>query len=62
MRRSILGCLVGVVAFGLLASLPSVAEEIIYFQELVRRIPVTDHVLEYAVKLAAKTRPGREKW
>ncbi|MFL5763773.1 MAG: AAA family ATPase [Bacteroidia bacterium] len=36
------------------------AEEILYFQELVRRIPVTDNVLEYAVKLAAKTRPGTE--
>ena len=36
------------------------AEEIIYFQELVRRIPVADNVLEYAVKLAAKTRPNTE--
>ena len=36
------------------------AEEIIYFQNLVRRIPVTDNVLEYAVKLAAKTRPNTE--
>jgi MoxR-like ATPase len=36
------------------------AEEIIYFQELVRRIPVTDNVLEYAVKLAAKSRPNTE--
>jgi MoxR-like ATPase len=35
-------------------------EEISYFQDLVRRIPVTDNVLEYAVKLAAKTRPGTE--
>lgn len=34
------------------------AEEIIYFQDLVRRIPVSDNVLEYAVKLAAKTRPN----
>jgi MoxR-like ATPase len=34
------------------------AEEIIYFQELVRRIPVADNVLEYAVKLASKTRPS----
>lgn len=32
-------------------------EEILYFQELVRRIPVADNVLEYAVKLASKTRP-----
>lgn len=33
-------------------------EEIQYFQELVRRIPIADNVLEYAVKLANKTRPG----
>ena len=33
------------------------AEQIIYFQQLVRNIPVTDHVLEYAVKLVAETRP-----
>ena len=35
-------------------------EEIIYFQNLVRRIPVTDNVLEYAVKLASSTRPNTE--
>lgn len=34
------------------------AEEIIFFQNLVRRIPVADNVYEYAVKLSAKTRPG----
>lgn len=34
------------------------AKQIVYFQQLVRNIPITDHVLEYAVKLAAKTRPG----
>lgn len=33
------------------------AEEIIYFQELIRRVPVTDNVLQYAVKLTASTRP-----
>jgi MoxR-like ATPase len=33
------------------------AEEIIYFQELVRRIPVADNVIEYAVKLSSRTRP-----
>jgi MoxR-like ATPase len=33
------------------------AEQIIYFQHLVRNIPVADNVLEYAVKLVAKTRP-----
>jgi MoxR-like ATPase len=36
------------------------AEQIIYFQQLVRNIPVTDNVLEYAVKLVAKTRPAGE--
>ena len=36
------------------------AEQIIYFQQLVRNIPVTDHVLEYAVKLVSKTRPASE--
>lgn len=36
------------------------AKQIVYFQQLVRNIPVTDHVLEYAVKLAAKTRPNTE--
>ncbi|OFY82475.1 MAG: AAA family ATPase [Bacteroidetes bacterium RIFCSPLOWO2_12_FULL_35_15] len=34
------------------------AEEIIYFQNLVRRIPIADNVLEYAVKLASKSRPN----
>ncbi len=32
-------------------------EQIIYFQQLIREIPVAEHVLEYAVKLASKTRP-----
>ena len=32
--------------------------EISYFQQLIRNIPITDNVLEYAVSLAAKTRPG----
>jgi MoxR-like ATPase len=36
------------------------AEQIIYFQQLVRNIPVTDHVMEYAVKLVSKTRPNSE--
>jgi len=35
------------------------AEEIIYFQNLIRRIPVPDNVYEYAVNLASKTRPGK---
>ena len=34
------------------------AAEIMDFQHLVRRVPVTDHVIEYAVKLVHKTRPG----
>lgn len=33
-------------------------EEIMGFQELVRRVPVPDNVLEYAVGLVQKTRPG----
>ncbi len=36
-------------------------EEILFFQELIRKIPIADNVLEYAVELASKTRPGREK-
>ncbi|MCC6252585.1 MAG: MoxR family ATPase [Bacteroidia bacterium] len=36
------------------------AEEIIFYQDLVRKIPVPDNVMEYAVKLVAKTRPGNE--
>jgi MoxR-like ATPase len=36
------------------------ASEIIEFQQLVRNIPVTDHVLEYAVKMVSKTRPQGE--
>ena len=35
-------------------------EEIIYFQGLVRRVPVTDNVLEYAVRLVHKTRPNEQ--
>ena len=33
------------------------SEEIIFFQNLIRKIPVADNVMEYAVKLATKTRP-----
>jgi MoxR-like ATPase len=33
------------------------AEEILFYQNLVRKVPVTDNVVEYAVKLARKTRP-----
>ena len=32
--------------------------EIKYFQELIRKVPINDNVLKYAVNLAAKTRPG----
>lgn len=35
-------------------------EEIIFFQQLIRRIPVPDNVFEYAVKLATSTRPNTE--
>lgn len=35
-------------------------EEIIAFQHLVRRVPVTQNVAEYAVRLATKTRPNTE--
>ncbi len=33
-------------------------EEIIGFQNLVRRVPVSDHLIEYAVDLVRTTRPG----
>ncbi len=33
-------------------------EQIIYFQHLIRRMPIPDNVLNYAVSLAAKTRPN----
>jgi MoxR-like ATPase len=33
-------------------------EQIIYFQQLIRRIPIADNVLQYAVSLACKTRPN----
>jgi len=35
-------------------------QDIQAFQHLVRRVPVTDNVIEYAVKLVQKTRPGTE--
>jgi MoxR-like ATPase len=34
------------------------AQEIIDFQQLIRRIPVADNVIEYAVSLVTKTRPN----
>ena len=35
-------------------------EEIIYFQQLVRRVPVPDNVYDYAVTLVSRTRPHTE--
>lgn len=34
------------------------AEEIIYFQDLIRKVPVADNVYNYAVSTVTKTRPG----
>ncbi len=34
------------------------ADEIIFFQELVRKVPVAENVIEFAVKIASLTRPG----
>jgi len=36
-------------------------EEILGYQKLIRRMPVSENVLNYAVNLASKTRPGRER-
>ena len=36
------------------------AADIIAIQHLIRKIPVAENVIEYAVKLASKTRPGSE--
>lgn len=37
------------------------AEEILYFQQLVRRVPVPDNVYEYTVNFVSKTRPNTER-
>ena len=37
------------------------AEEIVFYQNVLRKIPVNDNVIEYAVGLVAKTRPNTEK-
>lgn len=37
------------------------AIQIMEFQQLVRKIPIADNVLEYAVSLASKTRPGTDR-
>ena len=36
------------------------AAEILYFQNLVRKVPVPENVYNYAVSLASKTRPGTQ--
>ena len=36
------------------------AEQIILYQNLIRKIPVSDHVLEYAVQLVSKTRKDNQ--
>ena len=36
------------------------AEDILKYQQLIRKIPVADNVIEYAVKLVSKTRPNTE--
>lgn len=36
-------------------------DEIVYFQHLVRRVPVADNVVEYAVKIAQKSRPNTDQ-
>lgn len=36
-------------------------DEIIYFQHLVRKVPIADNVIEYAVSLVHKTRPNTAK-
>ncbi len=37
------------------------AQEILNFQHLIRRIPIADNVIEYAVNLVTKTRPDSDK-
>ena len=37
------------------------SEDIIGYQQLIRKIPIADNVLEYAVNLATQTRPGTGK-
>ena len=36
-------------------------EEIVFYQQLVRKIPVPENVISYAVTLASRTRPNTEK-
>ena len=37
------------------------AEQILYYQQVIRKIPIADNVLEYAVSLASRTRPKTER-
>ena len=37
------------------------ANQILGFQDLIRKIPVADNVMEYAVSMVSKTRPGTER-
>jgi MoxR-like ATPase len=37
------------------------ADQILFFQKLLRKIPIADNVLEYAVSLATKTRPNTQR-
>jgi len=37
------------------------SDQIKEYQQLIRKIPVSDNVLEYAVGLVSKTRPGTER-
>ncbi len=34
------------------------AEDLIFYQDLIKRVPVADNVIEYAVKLVSKSRPS----
>ncbi|MDX2002991.1 MAG: MoxR family ATPase [Chitinophagales bacterium] len=36
-------------------------DEILHFQKLIKKVPIADNVLNYAVGLASKTRPNTEK-
>ena len=36
-------------------------DDILAYQQVIRRMPVADNVVDYAVNLAASTRPGRER-
>lgn len=38
------------------------AEELLQLQRIVRGVPVSDDVVEYAVRLVGATRPGESKW